>query len=117
MKESIQVAIRSTSEIEIDQSIQFFREKLLLTIVDNTLLRERETKSIELEKAILRVKEGETTIKEECVILTLSELHNIAYVLLKVERLSSQQHTPCPTMDVARRHSARKSSGVEQEGD
>ena len=91
LKESIQMVIHSTSETEIDETIQSFKEKLLLTIVENTLLGERETKSIEINDAILRVKEGETTIKEECVLLTLNEnVRNTIEKTKEVEVLVSE---------------------------
>ena len=73
LKESIKMAIISNSEKVIDQTIQSFKEKLLLTIVENTLLGERETKSMEIKDAIFRVNTGETTIKEECTTLLLDK--------------------------------------------
>ena len=86
LNESIRSTVLSTSEKEIDQTIQLFKEKLLLTIVEDTLLGKREAKTIEMKDAIVRINVGESTVKEECAILNLNDTKEVEVIVSEIQK-------------------------------
>ena len=69
LKESIEIAVASKSSKEIEKTIHTLKEKLVLTIVEETLLGIRETQNNDMKNAMVRINEGKTTLKDECILL------------------------------------------------
>jgi hypothetical protein len=72
LKTSIETAVISKTDKDIEITIKKFKKELVTKIIEETLNGFRKSDKPEINEALIRIKKGETLVKDECSLLSIN---------------------------------------------